>query len=99
MTAMNAVQSSADSLLSVRDLRIAFGQVEPHEFAGFTGGRKAILPSIAGYESIIRNHALDMLAAATARPGVLEGNPIHDEMLAAARLARLDFIVNVALDR
>jgi len=81
------------------DLRIAFGQVEPHEFAGFTGGRKAILPSIAGYESIIRNHALDMLAAATARPGVLEGNPIHDEMLAAARLARLDFIVNVALDR
>ena len=81
------------------DLRIAFGQVEPHEFAGFTGGRKAILPSVAGYETIVRNHALDMLAAATARPGVLEGNPIHEEMLAAARLARLDFIVNVALDR
>ncbi len=81
------------------DLRIAFGQVEPHEFAGFTGGRKAILPSVAGYETIVRNHALDMLTAATARPGVLEGNPIHEEMLAAARLARLDFIVNVALDR
>jgi nickel-dependent lactate racemase len=80
-------------------LRIAFGQVEPHEFAGFTGGRKAILPSVAGYESIICNHALDMLSAPTARPGILEGNPIHDEMLAAARLARLDFIVNVALDR
>ena len=81
------------------DLRIAFGQVEPHEFAGFTGGRKAILPSVAGYESIVRNHALDMLTAPTARPGVLEGNPIHEEMLDAARLARLDFIVNVALDR
>jgi lactate racemase len=81
------------------DLRIAFGQVEPHEFAGFTGGRKAILPSVAGYESIVRNHELDMLRAPAARPGVLDGNPIHEEMLAAARLARLDFIVNVALDR
>ncbi len=95
--------SGAPLLLNRRvaqaDLRIAFGQVEPHEFAGFTGGRKAILPSVAGYESIVRNHALDMLVAPTARPGVLEGNPIHEEMLAAARLARLDFIVNVALDR
>jgi len=81
------------------DLRIAFGQVEPHEFAGFTGGRKAILPSVAGYESIVRNHALSMLVVPTARPGILEGNPIHEEMLEAARLARLDFIVNVALDR
>ena len=81
------------------ELRIAFGQVEPHEFAGFTGGRKAILPSVAGYESIVRNHALDMLAAPTARQGVLDGNLIHLEMLEAARLARLDFIVNVALDR
>lgn len=81
------------------DLRIAFGQVEPHEFAGFTGGRKAILPSVAGYESIVRNHALDMLRAPAARPGVLDGNPIHEEMLAAARFAQLDFILNVALDR
>jgi nickel-dependent lactate racemase len=86
-------------LVAEADLRIAFGQVEPHEFAGFTGGRKAILPSVAGYESIVRNHALSMLLAPTARPGVLEGNPIHEEMLAAARLARLDFVVNVALDR
>ena len=85
--------------VATADLRIAFGQVEPHEFAGFTGGRKAILPSVSGYESIVRNHALDMLTAPTARPGVLDGNPIHEEMLAAARLARLDFIVNVALDR
>ena len=81
------------------DLRIAFGQVEPHEFAGFTGGRKAILPSVAGYETIVRNHALDMLVAPAARPGVLADNPIHEEMLDAARQARLDFIVNVALDR
>jgi lactate racemase len=100
---VGSTSSGAPLLLNRRvalaDLRIAFGQVEPHEFAGFTGGRKAILPSVAGYESIIRNHALSMLAAPTARPGVLEGNPVHEEMLAAARLARLDFIANVALDR
>jgi len=81
------------------DLRIAFGQVEPHFFAGFTGGRKAILPGISSYETIVHNHRLDNLSAATARPGVLEGNPVHEDMLAAARLARLDFIVNVAPDR
>ena len=79
------------------DLRIAFGQVEPHFFAGFTGGRKSILPGVAGYETIVHNHRLDNLSAATARPGVLEGNPVHEDMLAAARLARLDFIVNVAI--
>ena len=86
-------------IVAQADLRIAFGQVEPHEFAGFTGGRKAILPSVSSYETVVRNHALPMLLAATARPGVLDGNPIHEEMVAAARLARLDFIVNVALDR
>jgi len=88
-----------DRRVAAADLRIAFGQVEPHEFAGFTGGRKAILPSVSGYESIVRNHGLEMLAAATARQGVLEGNPIHEEMVAAARLAGLHFIVNVSLDR
>jgi len=81
------------------DLRIAFGQVEPHFFAGFTGGRKAVLPAVAGYDSILKNHALRNLSAATARSGVLEGNPVHEDMLAAARMARLDFIVNVAPDR
>ena len=81
------------------DLRIAFGQVEPHEFAGFTGGRKAILPAVAGYETILRNHSLSMLAHPFARPGILAGNPVHEEMVEAARRAGLDFIVNVALDR
>jgi len=84
--------------VAAADLRIAFGQVEPHEFAGFTGGRKAILPSVAGYETIVRNHSVEMLGHPLARPGVIDDNPIHQEMLAAARLAGLHFIVNVALD-
>ncbi len=86
-------------LVAEAAVRVAFGQVEPHEFAGYTGGRKAILPSVAAYDTIIRNHSLEMLAHPGARPGVLEENPIHTEMLAAARMARLDFIVNVVIDR
>jgi hypothetical protein len=54
---------------------------------------------VAGYETIVRNHSLSMLAHPSARPGVLAGNPIHEEMVETARRAGLDFIVNVALDR
>ena len=86
-------------LVAEAGVRIAFGQVEPHEFAGYTGGRKAILPSVAGYDTIIRNHSVEMLAHPGARPGELAVNPIHTEMLAAARMAQLDFIVNVVIDR
>jgi nickel-dependent lactate racemase len=85
-------------LVAEADVRVAFGQVEPHEFAGYTGGRKAVLPSVAGYATIIRNHSIEMLGNPGARPGELAANPIHGEMLAAARMARLDFIVNVVID-
>jgi nickel-dependent lactate racemase len=84
-------------LVAAADLRISFGQVEPHEFAGFTGGRKSILPAVAAERSILANHSVANLSNPNARPGILEGNPIHEDMLAAARLARLDFIVNVVL--
>lgn len=77
--------------------RIAFGQVEPHEFAGFSGGPKSILPAVSGEPTIRQNHAPDRLLRSNARPGVLEGNPIWEEMLEAARLAHLDFIVNVVM--
>jgi nickel-dependent lactate racemase len=81
------------------DLRIALGVVEPHEFAGFTGGRKALLPGVAAYETIVRNHTAKAITHDQARPGGLAGNPVHEDMVAALRLAPLDFIVNVALDR
>lgn len=88
-----------DRRVAAADVRIAFGKVEPHEFAGFTGGRKSILPAVADYDTTIRNHSVARLAHPRVRSGVLDGNPIHEEMVCAARLARLDFIVNVVLDR
>ncbi|MCQ2507375.1 MAG: nickel-dependent lactate racemase [Dorea sp.] len=80
------------------DLLIAEGFIEPHFFAGFSGGRKSVLPGIASRESVMYNHNSAFIAHPCARTGVIEGNPIHNDMLYAARAARLDFIVNVVID-
>jgi nickel-dependent lactate racemase len=79
-------------------LRIALGVVEPHEFAGFSGGRKAIVPGVAAYETILANHSVEHLRHPLTRPGVLAGNPVHEDMVEAVKLLGPVFIVNVALD-
>lgn len=80
------------------DLLIAEGFIEPHFFAGFSGGRKAILPGIAGTETVLANHCSEFIASDFARTGVLENNPIHKDMLFAAEKAKLAFILNVVLN-
>jgi nickel-dependent lactate racemase len=79
-------------ILHEADVKILLGDVGFHYYAGYGGGRKSVLPAVAGEETIKRNHA--MLLNANARTGVLEGNPVHEDMTEAARLARVDFIVN-----
>jgi len=78
------------------DRRILTGSVVHHWFAGFGGGRKALVPGVAGYETIRRNHAL-MLDPAC-RTGVLDGNPAAEDMMEAARLVGADFLVNTVLN-
>jgi nickel-dependent lactate racemase len=80
------------------DLLIAEGFIEPHFFAGFSGGRKSVLPGIAGYPTVLANHCAEFIAHDRARTGVLDGNPIHEDMVFAAKTARLAFILNVVLD-
>lgn len=80
------------------DLLVAEGFIEPHFFAGFSGGRKSVLPGVASRETVMYNHNSGFIADPCARTGVIEGNPIHNDMLYAARAARLDFIVNVVID-
>ena len=75
------------------DVRILLGDVNYHYYAGYGGGRKSVLPAISCGETIQHNHA--MLVNPNARTGILEGNPIHIDMTEAARLAKVDFIVNV----
>lgn len=76
-------------------VRVLTGYIEPHLFAGFSGGPKAILPSVAAAESIFANHGADMIA----QPGVgfarIQGNPIWEEMMEAARMAGPVFLLNV----
>lgn len=80
------------------DLLLAEGFIEPHLFAGFSGGRKSVLPGIVSDVTVLANHCAEFIAHAKARSGVLDGNPIHIDMLYAAKQAKLAFIVNVVLD-
>ncbi len=75
------------------DVKVLLGDVNYHYYAGFGGGRKSILPAISSAETIQGNHAL--LLSANAHTGNLEGNPVHIDMTEAARLAKVDFIVNI----
>ena len=80
------------------DLLVAEGFIEPHFFAGFSGGRKSVLPGVAGRETVLANHCSEFIAHPKSRTGVLEGNPIHTDMLWAAKKAKLQYIVNVVLN-
>jgi nickel-dependent lactate racemase len=80
------------------DLLVAEGFIEPHFFAGFSGGRKSVLPGVASRKTVVYNHNAEFIAHPKARTGVVEGNPIHIDMLYAARVAALAFICNVVID-
>ena len=79
-------------------MRILTGFIEPHFFAGFSGGPKAILPSLAGAESVYSNHGLEMIAHANSAWGITEGNPIWEEMREVALRTNPTFLLNVALN-
>ena len=87
-----------NALACQADLIVAEGFIEPHFFAGFSGGRKSILPGIASEETIRYNHNAGFIASPRARQGVLCGNPINEDMAFAARKVGLRFILNVVLD-
>ena len=80
------------------DLLISEGFIEPHFFAGFSGARKSVLPGIASRETVCWNHNAEFIASPFARTGILEGNPIHRDMVYAARTAKLAFICNVVIN-
>jgi nickel-dependent lactate racemase len=75
------------------DFRILTNDIELHYYAGYGGGRKSVLPGVSSEETIQHNHA--MILHPKAKTGNLEGNPIHEDMVEAARLAKADFIVNI----
>ncbi|MDW7668593.1 MAG: nickel-dependent lactate racemase [Bacillota bacterium] len=81
------------------DLLMAEGFIEPHFFAGFSGGRKSVLPGIASYKTVLANHCSEFIGSEYARTGILENNPLHIDMLYAAEKANLAFILNVVINQ
>jgi nickel-dependent lactate racemase len=79
-------------------MRASASFIEPHFFAGFSGGPKAVLPSLAGSESVFTNHSLHMIAHPKATWGVMAGNPIWEEMREVALRTVPTFLLNVALN-
>jgi lactate racemase len=80
------------------DVRILTGFIEPHFFAGFSGGPKAVIPSLAGAESVFTNHGIEMISHPKATWGVIEGNPIWEEMREVALRTNPAFLLNVSLN-
>lgn len=80
------------------DLLITEGFIEPHFFAGFSGGRKSILPGICNAATVNENHSYKAISSPYSTTGVLEHNPIHEDMIYAARKVNVQFILNVALN-
>jgi nickel-dependent lactate racemase len=80
------------------DVRISTGFIEPHFFAGFSGGPKGIMPGVAGLRTVLQNHSGVNLSNPQATFGVLEGNPIWEEMRDLALLVGESFLVNVTLN-
>lgn len=85
-------------LVAEADLVVSEGFVEPHFFAGFSGGRKSILPGVAGRRTVLYNHNASFIHSPASRQGNLKDNPIHRDMAFAAQTAKLAFILNVLLD-
>jgi nickel-dependent lactate racemase len=79
--------------------RILTGFIEPHFFAGFSGGGKLVLPGIASIENIMRAHSYEILSDARSTWGVTEGNPVFERIREAAELTHPDFILNVTLNK
>ena len=82
------------------DVRITTGFVEPHFFAGFSGGPKMVAPGLAGLETVLTLHDARRIGApASARWGITEGNPVHDDVRAVAAGTGVDFALDVVLNR
>lgn len=80
------------------DKRIAVGFIEPHFFAGFSGGPKAVAPGLAGIQTIFRLHRAELIGHPDSTWGVLHENPLHREIREAVALCPPDFLVNVTLN-
>jgi nickel-dependent lactate racemase len=89
----NGTKVSVNKAFAEADVKILAGDINLHYYAGYGGGRKGVLPAVSSAETIQQNHALMLHPKATT--GVLDGNPVHEDMMEAAKLANVNFILNI----
>ena len=94
----NGVPVFLDSRYCGASLKITVGLIEPHFMAGYSGGRKLVMPGLAAFETVQNWHCPRFLESPMATNGVVHGNPVHEEALAIARMAQPDLILDVTLD-
>lgn len=78
------------------DVRVVLGNVEPHYFAGYSGGAKALVPGVSSANTIRHNHGLMIEAGAAV--GVLDGNPVREDIEEAGAMVGIDFMLNVIVN-
>jgi nickel-dependent lactate racemase len=98
-TSTTGVPIYLNRLWMTADVRITTGFVEPHFFAGFSGGPKMVAPGLAGLETVLVLHDARRIGHPNATWGVTEGNPIHDDVREIARMVGVTFAVDVTLNR
>jgi nickel-dependent lactate racemase len=81
------------------DVRITTGFVEPHFFAGFSGGPKMVAPGLAGLNTVLVLHNAQRIGSPNATWGIIEGNPVHDDVREIARMTGVSFSLDVTLNR
>ena len=97
-TTPNGVPVALDTRYLDADLKITCGLIEPHFMAGYSGGRKMVMPGIAALHTIQAWHSPRFLEHPSAANGITAGNPVHEENTFIAQLAPPDLIVDVVLD-
>jgi nickel-dependent lactate racemase len=88
-----------DKIYTESDFRILTGLIEPHFMAGFSGGRKAICPGISYMDMFKHFHGPAILESPMSANAVLKGNPFHEESIEIAKMAGVDFLVNVTINK
>ena len=102
MVNMGVLPSGAPLLINKvaaeADLLVSEGFIETHFFAGFSGGRKSVLPGVSSKVTVLGNHCSKFIHSPYSRTGILENNPIHKDMVAVSQMAGQRYIVNVIID-
>jgi nickel-dependent lactate racemase len=96
-TTSKKTKVSINKLVADANVKILIGQIKPHFFAGYSGGAKSIIPGVASVTTIGINHM--MMSQPRAKLGIINGNPVREDMEEAARLSKVSFILNVVLNR